>query len=361
MPKKGRTDMTATEAAPAGALSIDLFLQDLDRQGIILGAGPTGTELPPGADKGDYPALGKHNIALTDSGALRNVHLGYFEAGTVLGEAYTWANLHDERQKVDKDVLVGVVRAERQAVQDAANESYARTGIPRYVVDTVRPVGDCYKPTPGPDVLGDDDLARLHSEQADIFAEAGSQAVLLQTFPSIREIKAAVSAFKGKNIRIVGISAYAVLGEDGVVRLPGGEPLAEVAKIASENGALIGINCVTPDAGAAAVEQLIDQTEGDLRLYVGLNGLPKEYVGKSDEELAEIAAQPSSREILAGAYRCIVAAVQHARTARRVGAVLASCCFTGPHTTAWLAGLVGRQDVPAAGELTRSSTGSVPA
>lgn len=336
------------ETGPTGTqLGVEAVWAQLRAGAVVVGHGPIGTQMAGEYDR-PHEYFGFHNAVGTPHGQnlLRQVHDAYVESGAVVVEAGTWGPAPGIITEENLSEIASIKRKEHRIAQEAADAAYGNDSVARAVVDTVRPVLDCYKPTP--DGV---DIDTYHDLQARAYAEAGSPGVILQTFSSLREIRSAVEAFRRHKVRILGISAYVVSdGPDtGSVSLPGSvdangvqrkDSLLEVAQIARENDALVGVSCVTPLDGVTAIDMLLNRTDGDLGLYISLNGLSNdphdpEHAARPHEELA-YEAESEDRgnvHVFRGANRAILEHVRAAKLgnpARHIGAVISSCCFSTP-------------------------------
>ncbi len=181
-----------------------------------------------------------------------------------------------------------------------------------WVLGSSPPLEDCYHPERVPD---DAALAREHAEHARHLAEAGVDAILVETMNTRREAVAALRAAEA-----AGAPALAsfVCWEPG--RLLSGEPLADAAAAAADAGAhAVLINCLPPSNVAACLDVLAAQPL-PFGVYANL-GEPEDELGfRRSEEL-------SAEEFGA------LAASWRARGAR----VLGGCCGTTPDHLAQLA------------------------
>jgi S-methylmethionine-dependent homocysteine/selenocysteine methylase len=157
--------------------------------------------------------------------------------------------------------------ATRQAVALAREAAKARPGV--LVAGSVAPVEDCWRPDLVP---GDDALDRLHALHAGSLAAAGVDLLLLETFGTAREWRAAARAAASTGLAVV---ACATSRDDGA--LLSGEPLGEAARTLLDlptPPVALGVNCVPARRLAASLALLADAAPGVPLAAYGNAGLP---------------------------------------------------------------------------------------
>ena len=204
--------------------------------------------------------------------------------------------------------------ATRRAVALAREAAAARPGV--LVAGSVAPVADCWRPDLVP---GDGDLDRLHPFHAETLAEAGVDLLLLETFGTAREWRAAARAAGATGLAVVACATTRADGE-----LLSGEPLADTARSLLElphAPVALGVNCVPARRLAASLALLAAAAPGVPLAAYGNTGLPVDEAAGTFEE-------PIAPDEYAGAALDWVAL-----GARLVG----GCCGTGAGHVAALA------------------------
>jgi S-methylmethionine-dependent homocysteine/selenocysteine methylase len=126
-----------------------------------------------------------------------------------------------------------------RAVSLAREAADVSISAPPFVVGSLSPLEDCYRPDLVPD---DAALEREHSLQAAALQAAGVDGILLETHNTVRELAAAARA-----ARATGLPWIASMVTDGAGRLLSGEPIE--AAVAAVTGLetrpeALAINCV---------------------------------------------------------------------------------------------------------------------
>ena len=205
-----------------------------------------------------------------------------------------------------------------------AREAADVSSAPPFVVGSLSPLEDCYRPDLVPD---DASLEREHSLQAAALLAAGVDGILLETHNTVRELAAAARAVRG-----TGLPWIASIVTDGAGRLLSGEPIeAAVAAVSAFQPDAMTINCVPA--------RLI---EGDLAAL--RRAAPSFPVGASGNTGQPLPAGGSGERLEPDDY-ARVAARWIAMGARIVG----GCCGTGPAHTAKLRALLGKSPEPRVG------------
>lgn len=211
----------------------------------------------------------------------------------------------------------------RRAVGLARDAAAGRPGT--LVAGSVAPVADCWRPELVPP---DADLARLHALHAEALAESGADLLLLETFGTAREWRAAALAATATGLPVV---ACATTREDGA--LLSGEPLGDAARALLDLAAppvALGVNCVPARRVAASLALLAAAAPGVPLAAYGNTGLPL-------DEAAGLFAEPIGPQEYAGAALSWITL-----GARLVG----GCCGTGAAHVAALAACLGAAPPP---------------
>lgn len=157
--------------------------------------------------------------------------------------------------------------ATRRAVVLAREAAAGRSGV--LVAGSLAPVADCWRPDLVPP---DEELARLHALHAEALAQADADLLLLETFGTAREWRAAAHAAAATGLAVV---ACATTNDDGA--LLSGEPLGEAARSLLElpsPPAALGVNCVPARRLAASLSHLAAVAPGLPLAAYGNAGLP---------------------------------------------------------------------------------------
>ena len=122
-----------------------------------------------------------------------------------------------------------------------AREAAAEISPAAFVLGSVAPLEDCYRPDLVPDEAS---LAREHAEHAAHLTAAGADALWIETMNTAREAAAAARA-----ARATGLPFVASFVCDGRARLLSGEPLAAGLDAVVRAGPLaVSVNCLAPEA-----------------------------------------------------------------------------------------------------------------
>src|SRR5262245_58207379 len=197
--------------------------------------GATGTELerrgvPSALPLWSAPALVDH------PDIVRRIHADYAEAGAEVITANTFRT--QARTLARGGLGERAAEVTRRAV--ALAREGARAGRGRvFVVGSAPTLEDCYRPDLVPDAGA---LAREHDEHARHLAEAGVDAILVETMNSVREAVAATRAARAQGV----VALVSFVCGDGA-RLLSGEPLEDAALAARDAGAdAVLVNCLPP-------------------------------------------------------------------------------------------------------------------
>jgi S-methylmethionine-dependent homocysteine/selenocysteine methylase len=118
-----------------------------------------------------------------------------------------------------------------------AREAARGAGRPAFVVGSLSPLEDCYRPDLTPD---GESLEREHAMQAESLAAAGVDGILVETQNTVREMAAATRWAKA-----TGLPVIASMITDGQGHLLSGETIEEgVRSLASLKLEILSINCV---------------------------------------------------------------------------------------------------------------------
>lgn len=263
--------------------------------------GATGTELERRGQDTGLPLWSAR--ALRDAPeVVERIHADYAEAGAELLTANTF--------RTQRRALAHGGEASRAAEWTAlavrlARRAAARAEPPCGVLGSQPTLEDCYRPE---DVPPEPELAREHAEHARNLADAGADAILVETMNTVREAVIAVRAARATGLPVL---ASFVCWEGA--RLLSGEPLADaVAAVAAEGALAAGVNCLPPSNVPPCLPVL---AEGPLPFGVHAN------LGAPNDETRFTRTEDLAPEAFAEEARTWLAA-----GARYVG----GCCGTGP-------------------------------
>jgi methionine synthase I (cobalamin-dependent) len=193
-----------------------------------------------------------------------------------------------------------------------AREAARETGRAVFVVGSLSPLEDCYRPDLTP---SGEAIEREQALQAESLAAAGVDGILVETQNTVRELATAA-----RWARATGLPVIASMITDGQGRLLSGEPIEEAAgSLASLKLEALSINCVPARRLAADLSRLARAAPGvPLAAYGNL--------GPPSGEAQTVFAEPVSPEAYADLAREWLA----------IGArIVGGCCgTTSAHTAA---------------------------
>jgi S-methylmethionine-dependent homocysteine/selenocysteine methylase len=271
--------------------------------------GATGTELERRGVRASLPLWSAH--ALYDApDLLLQIHSEYVAAGADLITANTFRTQRRCLARAGKGDDAAHLTA---LATDLARQAAAASERQVFVLGSAPTLEDCYRPDLTPD---DAALASEHAEHATQLAEAGVDAILVETMNTIREATAAVRA---ANTTALPVLVSFICGSEAT--LLSGETLSDaVGAIAAEHPAAVLVNCLPPSRVPACLQVL---RTGPQRFGVYANlGEPIGEGRSEDASPAEFAAHAST---------------WWSRGARIVG----GCCGTTP---AHIAAIASRLD-----------------
>jgi S-methylmethionine-dependent homocysteine/selenocysteine methylase len=197
--------------------------------------GATGTELERLGVRTSLPLWSAH--ALYDAPeALLEIHSAYVAAGADLITANTFRTGRRSLAragKADDAAPLGALAI------DLARQAASASERQIFVLGSAPPLEDCYRPDLTPD---DAALHSEHTEHAFHLAEAGVDAILIETMNTIREAKAALRAAKATTLPV--LVSFICNAEASLLS---GEPLCDALdSIAEEHPAAVLVNCLPP-------------------------------------------------------------------------------------------------------------------
>jgi methionine synthase I (cobalamin-dependent) len=236
--------------------------------GLLVGDGATGTELLRAGATLDRP-LPLLNLDRPEMVAA--VHRGYAEAGSDLVIANTF--VASPRALADSGLADKMVAINRAGVK-LARES---VGPDVVVLGGLGPTGYTVAEL---DPAAADEIAGSYRAQADVLADAGADALILETFFDLDEARLALAAALTTGLPVIVSLTAGPQGE--AIRTPLGVELSEAARVLTADGAhLLGANCTVDAAGMAAVAAAL-RAATDLPLMLQPNaGQPETIDGRA--------------------------------------------------------------------------------
>lgn len=240
---------------------------------------------------------------LADPEQVRAVHREYAAAGA---EALTTATFRVAAYSLRKAGLAERAPDLARLAVRLAREGAAEAGREAVVLASQTTLEDCYRPDLTPP---DATLAEEHARTAVLLAAAGADALLLETFNTVREARAAAVAATATGLAVVVAFACRDRG-----RLLSGEDARDAAAAVAIPGVVaVGVNCTALRDLMPALARVAEGTGLPLAAYAN-NAF-------SAEDSRWLEAPATGPEGYAG---CMLAAV--AAGARLVG----GCCGTTP-------------------------------
>lgn len=207
--------------------------QRLSSKRILLLDSAMGTELERRGARCELP-LWSARALLDRPDLVRTIHEGEIAAGA---DALTANTFRTHARTLGREGLQSRAGELTALAVRLAREASSGAARPVWVLGSLSPLEDCYRPDLVPDEAV---LEREHAAQAGSLAAAGVDAILLETHNTVREIAAAARAAAG-----TGLPFLASMITDGAGRLLSGEPIGDAVKALLPMGPdSIGINCV---------------------------------------------------------------------------------------------------------------------
>ncbi len=242
------------------------FLDQL-RDRIIIGDGAMGSRL---YELGVAPTSSYDQLNLTRPDLVRQIHGEYLQAGAQLLETNAFSA---NRMRLATFGLESqVAQINRQAVALAKEVA----GNSAFVAGTVGPL-----PSRGAganlDELTDDDIRAVFREQIVALAEAGADAILLETFPDLRQIQLALGQAKTCcDLPVIAQMTF----PDGRHAPDGSDAFAALQSLREAGADVIGTNC---GGGVSkvlrAIEYLGQCTDAPLSAFANA-GMPQQVDGR---------------------------------------------------------------------------------
>ena len=224
-------------------------LRELLGTRVLIGDGAVGTLLGERGVGFGHPyarANLSHQEMVTD------IHVDYLRAGADVIETNTFAANRFKLEAHDLEERVREVNAEGARLARKAARSVAGTGDRALVLGAIGPLGRPLAPV-GP--VGPKEAKSVFVEQAEALLEGGVDAILLETFTDLSELRLAYEAVEALGAPVL---AYKTFVEDGET-LAEGLPGRAAREISSWGADLTGANCtVGPQRMVEIIGQMAD-------------------------------------------------------------------------------------------------------
>lgn len=246
----------------------------------VVGDGAMGTMLQAqGLQAGACPELWN----VENPKAIRAVHAAYIEAGSRMIGTNTFGG---NRIKLEAYGLSDRVRELNFAGVALAREA---AGPDNFVAASIGPTGKFLEP------LGDmtfDEAADIFAEQAQAQADAGADAILMETFTDLGETKAALAGA----LR-TGLPCFCTMAFDtGGRTMMGVDPVTAAVQLTEAGASGVGANCGLGPAETMDIIRLMREATSELIIAQPNAGVPQIVGGETvynstPEEMASYAVQ----------------------------------------------------------------------
>jgi methionine synthase / methylenetetrahydrofolate reductase(NADPH) len=222
-------------------------LRELLGTRILIGDGAVGTLLGERGVGFGHP-YARANLSHPEM--VKDIHAEYLRAGADVIETNTFAANRFKLETHDLEERVREVNAEGARLARMAARNVAGTGDRALVLGAMGPLGRPLAPV-GP--VAPDGAKSAFVEQAEALLEGGADAILLETFTDLSELRLAYEAVEALGAPVL---AYKTFVEDGET-LAEGLPGRAASEISSWGADLTGANCtVGPQRMVEIIEQM---------------------------------------------------------------------------------------------------------
>jgi methionine synthase I (cobalamin-dependent)/5,10-methylenetetrahydrofolate reductase len=216
---------------------------------VLIGDGAVGTLLGERGVGFGHPYA---RANLSHPKMVTDIHVEYLRAGADVIETNTFAANRFKLETHDLEEKVREVNAEGASLARKAARNVAGTGDRALVLGAIGPLGCPLAPV-GP--VGPDGAKSVFLEQAEALLEGGADAILLETFTDLSELRLAYEAVEALGAPVL---AYKTFVEDGET-LAEGLPWRAAREISSWGADLTGANCtVGPQRMVEITGQMAD-------------------------------------------------------------------------------------------------------
>src|SRR5215213_5547274 len=224
-------------------------LRELLGTRILIGDGAVGTLLGERGVGFGHPYA---RANLSHPKMVTDIHVEYLRAGADTIETNTFAANRFKLETHDLQERVREVNAEGARLARKAVRTFAGTGDRALVLGAIGPLGSPLVPV-GP--VSPDRAKSVFLEQAEALLEGGADAILLETFTDLSELRLAYEAVETLGAPVL---AYKTFVEDGET-LAEGLPERAAREISSWGADLTGANCtVGPQRMVEIIGQMAD-------------------------------------------------------------------------------------------------------
>jgi methionine synthase I (cobalamin-dependent)/5,10-methylenetetrahydrofolate reductase len=224
-------------------------LRELLARRVLIGDGAVGTLLGERGVGFGHPYA---RANLSHPGMVTDIHLEYLRAGAGVIETNTFAANRFKLETHDLEERVREVNAQGASLARKAASTVAGTGDRALVLGAIGPLGRPLAPI-GP--VGPERAKSVFLEQAEALLEGGADAILLETFTDLVELRLAYEAVEPLGAPVL---AYKTFVEDGET-LAEGLPGRAAQEISSWGASLTGSNCtVGPQRMVEIIGQMAD-------------------------------------------------------------------------------------------------------
>jgi methionine synthase / methylenetetrahydrofolate reductase(NADPH) len=224
-------------------------LRELLGRRVLIGDGAVGTLLGERGVGFGHP-YARANLSHPEM--VTDIHVEYLRAGADVIETNTFAANRFKLETHDLEERVREVNAEGARLARKAARSVAGTGDRALVLGAVGPLGRPLAPIGS---VGPKEARSVFLEQAEALLEGGADAILLETFTDLAELRLAYEAVEALGAPVL---AYKTFVEDGET-LADGLPGRAAREISSWGADLTGANCtVGPQRMVEIIGQMAD-------------------------------------------------------------------------------------------------------
>jgi len=225
-------------------------LRELLGTRVLVGDGAVGTLLGERGVGFGHP-YARANLSHPEM--VTDIHTEYLRAGADAIETNTFAANRFKLETHDLEERVREVNAEGASLARKAARTAAGSGDRALVLGAIGPLGRPLAPV-GP--VSPDGAKSVFVEQAEALLEGGADAILLETFTDLSELRLAYEAVEELGAPVL---AYKTFVEDGET-LAEGLPGRAAREISSWGAALAGANCtVGPQRMVEIIGQMADE------------------------------------------------------------------------------------------------------
>ncbi|HEX5699482.1 MAG TPA: bifunctional homocysteine S-methyltransferase/methylenetetrahydrofolate reductase [Rubrobacter sp.] len=224
-------------------------LRELLGTRVLIGDGAVGTLLGERGVGFGHP-YARANLSHPEM--VTDIHVEYLRAGADVIETNTFAANRFKLETHDLEERVREVNAEGARLARKAARSVAGTGDRALVLGAIGPLGRPLAPIGS---VGPKEARSVFLEQAEALLEGGADAILLETFTDLAELRLAYEAVEALGVPVL---AYKTFVEDGET-LADGLPGRAAREISSWGADLTGANCtVGPQRMVEIIGQMAD-------------------------------------------------------------------------------------------------------